>query len=141
MFGKILLAYDGSKHSVKAAEYAVRLAQLDNSKIDLLHVRDSIHSYSNRVVYDKVALEELLIKDSEKILAKGLEIFKSAGIEVSSKILAGDAAELICDEADKNNYSLVIMGSRGLNPVSRFVLGSVATKVLNCVKSPILIVK
>lgn len=141
MFEKILLAFDGSKHSMKAAEYAIKLAQLDKAKVEILHVRATVYTYPNRTVFDRVALENSLIEEADEIIAKGVELFKEAGIPVTTKILPGDPADIIINEAESNNFKLIIIGSRGLNPVSRFLLGSVTNKILNYTHIPLLIVK
>lgn len=141
MFGKILLAFDGSKHSIKAAEYAIKLAQLDKAQVEILHVRATVYTYPNRTVFDRVALEKSFAEEADEIIAKGVSLFREAGIPVTTKILPGDPAEVIINEAESNNYKLIIVGSRGLNPVSRFLLGSVTNKILNYSHIPILIVK
>lgn len=141
MFGKILLAFDGSKHSIKAAEYAIKLAQLDKAQVEILHVRATVYTYPNRTVFDRAALENSFVEEANEILAKGISLFKEAGITVTTKVLPGDPADIIINEAESNNFKLIIVGSRGLNPVSRFLLGSVTNKILNYSHIPILIVK
>jgi nucleotide-binding universal stress UspA family protein len=141
MFAKILLSFDGSSHSVKAAEYAIRLAKVDNAEVEILHVRDTVSSYQSRTVFDTVSFEKSLVEEAEEILAKGVKKFEEAGLPVKSKILTGDPADVICNEAENNNYKLIIIGSRGLNPVSRFILGSVTSRILQHTDIPVLVVK
>ena len=56
-------------------------------------------------------------------------------------ILIGDPASEIIQHVKKNDYDLLIMGSRGLNLLQEFVLGSVSHKVMKYVSIPVLIVK
>ena len=48
---------------------------------------------------------------------------------------------LIVEWAEKEEFDLVVMGSRGLNAISRAMLGSVSNKVLNNIHVSVLIVK
>lgn len=141
MFEKILLPYDGSEHSKKAADYVIKLAKFENSKVEILHVRDSVNKYPSRVVYDAHKLDKMLLEDAEEILSQAVEKFKDAGVQYTAKIMAGDPANIICEEVDENNIKVIVMGSRGLNPVVGFVLGSVTTKVLHKANCSVFIVR
>lgn len=141
MFGKILLPIDGSEHAMKAVDYALKLAKDDHSQVEIIHVRAPLDHYPSRVVYSHLALEKELMEEAESIIAKGIEKFKDSGIPYTAKILTGDPADVICREAEENGIELIVMGSRGLNAVSRFVLGSVSSRVLTHGCCPILIVR
>ena len=52
----------------------------------------------------------------------------------------GDAAAEIVEEASAWPADLVVLGSRGLTGLSRFVLGSVARNVLQSTEGSVLIV-
>jgi nucleotide-binding universal stress UspA family protein len=53
----------------------------------------------------------------------------------------GNVAEQIAASVKKNRVDLVVMGSHGEGALSNLVLGSVATKVIATIKTPILIVR
>eukprot|EP00047_Mylnosiga_fluctuans_P014656 m.40237 g.40237 ORF g.40237 m.40237 type:complete len:173 (+) comp5600_c0_seq1:39-557(+) len=55
--------------------------------------------------------------------------------------VAGDAREIVIAEADKLNATAVIVGSRGLGPVQRAVLGSVSTHLVMHCKQPVIVIK
>ncbi|MGO1470886.1 MAG: universal stress protein, partial [Tissierella sp.] len=61
--------------------------------------------------------------------------------ELNVKLRRGDPADAIIKETEKEDYDLVVMGSRGLGTFSRAILGSVSNKVLNHVETNVLIVK
>ena len=140
MLEKILLAYDGSKHSQKALNYVVALAKIENSEVNVLTVHEKIY-HSSRIVYDTATLEKSLHADAEEQISQATKVLKEAGINFTAKIMEGEPAEVICDEAEKNNVDFIVMGSRGLNPSASFLLGSVAVKVLNHSHCPVFIVK
>lgn len=141
MFKKILLAVDGSKHSLKAAESAKQLATIDNAQVEILHVCNTIDFYMRDSAELKASLEKKLVEESKKIIAKAEEIFKDTGINYTTKMIQGDAAEVICDEAEKNDFGVIVIGSRGLGGISRFVMGSVSSKVLTHAHCSVLIIR
>jgi len=143
MFGKILLAFDGSEHSLKAAEYAIKLAQIDHAHVEILHVVSSEKRYMRDSAALTASIKEEHMKEAEKIIAQGVEKFKDSGVQYSTKILLGDVgdpADEICTEAKQNDVKIIVMGSRGLNPLTR-LLGSVSNKVLSHAHCPVLIVR
>ncbi|WP_019156808.1 universal stress protein [Robertmurraya massiliosenegalensis] len=139
MYKKILLATDGSEHSKRAAENAVHIAKCSpNSKIEVVYVVD----------HDKVKSDVLKnwnsadIGDKRKDRMKDVErIAKESGVSYEIKILHGEPGPVIVDYANKNNFEIVIIGSRGLNVLQEFMLGSVSHKVAKRANCPVLIVK
>lgn len=131
MLKKILLAFDGSQNALKAADYAISMAKCNNGSVEILYVRETIASYPSRVVFDSNEMEKELISEAEEIIAQGVAKFKDSGVEFTAQIKTGDPAEVICDEAEKMEATEIIIGSRGMNVVSRFFLGSVSLKVLS----------
>ncbi|CAH0275835.1 TRAP-T-associated universal stress protein TeaD [Peribacillus simplex] len=56
-------------------------------------------------------------------------------------MLYGEPGSSIVYYANKEQFDLVIIGSRGLNSLQEMVLDSVSHKVVNRVKCPVLVVK
>jgi nucleotide-binding universal stress UspA family protein len=139
MYKKILLASDGSEHSKRAAENAIQIAKSNpNSKIDVVYVVDP----------DKVKSDVLKnwntadIADKRKERMKDVEkMAKESGVNYELKVLHGLPGPTIVDYANKNQIDIVIIGSRGLNTLQEFVLGSVSHKVAKRANCPVLIVK
>ncbi|MGI6065370.1 MAG: universal stress protein [Bacillota bacterium] len=140
MFDKILLPIDGSEHSLKAADIAIKLAKIDDTEVEILYVFSNVNTRS-RVVFSASDLEKELTEKAEKVIAQGAAKFKEAGVKYTTKTLSGDAADIICQEAEQNGIKVIVMGSRGLNAVSSFVLGSVTNKVLSRAHCPVFISK
>ncbi|MBT2696649.1 universal stress protein [Bacillus sp. ISL-40] len=139
MYKKIALATDGSEHSKRAAENAINIAKCSpNSKIEVLYVVDP----------DKVKSDVLSnwnsadIGDSRKSRMREVErLAKESGVSYEIKILHGEPGPVIVDYVNKNKFEIVIIGSRGLNVLQEFVLGSVSHKVAKRANCPVLIVK
>jgi len=139
MYKKIALATDGSEHSKRAAENAINIAKsTHNSKIEVLYVVD----------LDKVKSDVLNhwnsadIGDKRKEKLKDVEqMAQLSGVSYEIKIFHGDPGPVLVDYVNKNQFDIVIIGSRGLNALQEFVLGSVSHKVAKRANCPVLIVK
>ncbi|MBT2756890.1 universal stress protein [Mesobacillus foraminis] len=139
MYKKILLATDGSEHSKRAAENAIKIAKCgQNSKMEIVYVidHDKVKSdvLSNWNSPDFIDKRKDRIKDVEKMA-------QEAGISYEIKMLQGDPGPVIVDYVNKHRFEIAIIGSRGLNGLQEFVLGSVSHKVAKRANCPVLIVK
>jgi len=127
----LLVCIDGSENSIKALNYAVKLAEKMGSKITLLNVEE-------RRLYDS---SPKAAKDiGEKILSKALDVIGKKKIRVDKRLEFGVPSDSIVEFAEKGNYDLIVLGSRGLGTVRRFLLGSVSDDVSHKAKCSVLIV-
>jgi len=139
MYNKILLAADGSAHSLRAAEQAIRLAQSNpNSQVVVLYVVDSKTSKAD--VLRNLDAEGIMHLRKQKMINIENKA-KAAGINYEMKIIRGEPGPSIVSYANENNFDVVLIGSRGLNALQEFVLGSVSHKVAKRVKCPVMIIK
>jgi len=129
-FSKILVAVDGSKHAQKALDFAVQLGRRYKSRVTLLNVAQAM--------FPKIK-KETAKSMSERVVSEAEAQVKD--LKADKQIEFGHAAKAIIDFAKKGNYDLIALGSRGLNPVKRFVLGSVSDKVARHAQCSVLIVK
>lgn len=68
-------------------------------------------------------------------------LLRDAGVAaLETRSVSGDAADAIVAAASGPGEPLVVMGTRGMGPVRRTVLGSVSRDVLGRVRSPVLLV-
>ncbi|MCR6546839.1 universal stress protein [Dehalobacterium formicoaceticum] len=141
MFKKILVAIDGSEHSMKATDAALELAQMDQAHVELLYVAPSFKYLSAETATIIEQLEKDMMEESKGIVAKAAEKFEGKNVQFETNVILGNAADLIIEEAEKKGIDVIVMGSRGLNAVSRFFLGSVSHKVLTYAPCSVLIVR
>ncbi|MBT2581348.1 universal stress protein [Planococcus sp. ISL-109] len=139
MYKKIILAVDGSDHSLRAAKEAVKLAKgSEGSKITIVFVADH-DSAKNEVLHSSSSAE--LDLQRRKKLQPVEEAMAAAGIKYRVEILRGTPGPTIVDFANKEEFEVLVIGSRGLNSVQEMVLGSVSHKVVKRANCPVLIVK
>ena len=127
---KLLVAVDGSKLSNKAVDYAVELAKKFDAKLTLLHVEEKKLFNLQRDLSQKIG--EKILLDAERRISV---------VEYEKKMIAGTPWEIILDMAKDGDYDLVVMGSRGISSVKRFLLGSVSAEVSMLVQSSVLLVR
>jgi nucleotide-binding universal stress UspA family protein len=139
VFQKILLAADGSDHSVRAAKKAAELAKLTgDSEITLVYVIDGQTSKED-VLHNP---DPSAVEEKRKLrLHPVTSLFNSKNINFKLQKLLGDPGPAIVNFANSNEFDVVIVGSRGLNGLQEMVLGSVSHKVVKRVKAPVMIVK
>lgn len=139
MYKKILLASDGSEHSKRAAKNAIHIAECSaGSYLEIVYVVDADKAKSD-VLSNWNTID---VNDSRRKQMKEAEsLAEEAGVSYEIKILHGEPGPAIVEHANKNHFEIVIIGSRGLNGLQEFVLGSVSHKVAKRASCPVLIVK
>jgi nucleotide-binding universal stress UspA family protein len=127
---KILVGIDGSENAEKALEHAVELAKKHKAKITLLNVGESV----------LLSLKPEVAREiGESILSDA--VAKVKGVEFNTQLKFGNPAETIIKVAEKGNYDIIVVGSRGLSKIKRFFLGSVSDDISHHTRSSVLIVK
>ncbi|HSQ28184.1 MAG TPA: universal stress protein [Anaerolineales bacterium] len=91
------------------------------------------------VDWDKVEAEEET--EGKKLLTDAMAPLQNCGLTATPILLRGDAATEILEYIKSHEIDLVVCGSRGLNPVTGWLLGSVSRKLVHYAESSILIVK
>jgi nucleotide-binding universal stress UspA family protein len=95
-------------------------------------------SQKTMIIYDEMR------KDMEKSLEEKKEMYKAIdGIKIISVILNGNPSNLVVDYADNNSVDLIVIGSNGLQGLSKVIkgLGSVSRNISEKVSCPILMVR
>jgi len=141
----VLMGVDDSSNSFYTAENLWKFIDKDRAKISLLNVtvEPSLIIPPDAYIYidiDKILKESYLV--SENLLELASNKLEEHGLKVVKKYhVTGDAASIIIDEAEKNNYKLIVVGSHSGNKLSRWLLGGVCSKVYEHAKLPVLIIK
>ena len=146
-FENILVPLDGSEHSIKAVEYAGRMAKGFNSKLIALYILPSsirynlssdnenseINSQFNQIIQRSYIEAQNWLKD----------IVKKIDIEIVTEVII--AKESIVSEiiefAEQRSIDLIIMGTRGRTGFKKLLLGSVASGVVTYSHCPVLVIR
>lgn len=137
---KILFPIDGSMDCQKALDIAEDLAKKFDSTITVFHVFD-YHKIPNEMEYASV-IDKIYDSDaSREMLDKTVEYFEKKGVKAIGKLVKGDPASDIIDEAEAGEYDLAIVCTHGMSAGKRFLLGSVTNKVVHHIKVPVLVVR
>jgi len=140
MFEKILVATDGSEHGLKAAKVAVELAKLSGGKVTAIYVADTsrtAHLPDDMLIF---SIRELLLKEGKEAVQQVEKLAKDAGVNFEMTVAEGNPGGEIIRYAEKSGMDIIIMGTVGRTGLDRFLLGSVAEKVVRNSKIPVLTV-
>ena len=133
---KILLATDGSEDADLAARAAIELSNRTASELHVVHVWHDVptaHFHS----FVRAQLEQ----EAEEVLQNQLErIEHSGGTVAKAHLREGRTIDEILDLSEELEVGLLIVGSRGLGGVGRFLLGSVSEGIVHHARRPVLVV-
>jgi nucleotide-binding universal stress UspA family protein len=150
----ILVPHDGYEMSDSALKYAIEIAKGLNMNIKLIRVVQGVIDISTMSIWNNIERARVkrdiekaraqIRKKEYKKLEKLISLSNSRGVEASSLVLEGDAAEKISSVINKERLYLVVVGSRrlpsrGLSKLK--TLGSVARKITEESKCPVLVVR
>jgi nucleotide-binding universal stress UspA family protein len=127
MFKKILVAFDGSEHAVKALKMAIDLCKKYGASLS---------------VATAVNLPEL--PDNEGHggdLERAAQMARQEGVAVVTHLLRGSTASTLQRFAEDNQFDLVLVGARGRNAVQRLLMGSVSYHLVVNLQCPVMVVK
>jgi len=140
MFEKILLAVDGSEHSLHAAREAGDLARAMKSDILRIVVAfDGIPAYLGEPNREQAI--EARMKAANLILQQAQDAVGKIPGEIHTELIEGSPAEAIIDVANTRGSTVIVMGSRGMSAIAELVLGSTSHKVVSHASCPVLIVR
>jgi nucleotide-binding universal stress UspA family protein len=141
MYRKILVPLDGSDLAKKALDHAEKLARTFEAEIILFQVVPFMPIYGSPELVTPLIIDEKQKEAAEKYLAGLADELKKQGHKVSSMVKTGQqvAVEII-DFAKEVGADLIVMCTHGRSGITRWVLGSVAHKVLTRAETPILLI-
>jgi nucleotide-binding universal stress UspA family protein len=142
MFRKILVPLDGSKTAESALPYARALAERLNAAVELLAVIDAAEMTTN-VLADQTELANSVRDHASRMLDQYLrQIAKSfPRVHASCRVEEGMPAEVIIGAANADKETLIVMASHGHSGIHRWLIGSVAEKVLRGARNPLLVIR
>ena len=135
---KILVPLDGSSNSFRGLDVAIHMARESHATVTGLYVA----AITKPGPKDKITpLEKILLGHAQKIMKKSKLKAAQKGILFFERVSYGDDGKRIVEVAEKQNFDLIVIGSRGMGAAKELFLGSTSNYVLHKSKKPVLIVK
>lgn len=145
---KILLAVDKSGYKEKAVSHTLNLAKSLGAEVTVIHVIDqsSIGVIGSTLpsgpVMAQKGILDALKQDGELLLKNIVDLGKEQGITVHGKVLAGTSVkQTILDYAKTSKVDLIVVGTKGMTGITRFLMGSVANDVISHAHCPVLAIR
>jgi nucleotide-binding universal stress UspA family protein len=127
-FKRLLITLDGSTTAERVLGYSCSLAKQFNSEIILLSVPENVES--NPAYKPSIA----------QYLESVQSLLKAEGITAQAIITGIDPASTIVEISQSEKIDLIMMATQGLGGLDRFMIGSVADRVLRHTYCPIFLV-
>ena len=136
-FERILVPLDGSECAEIVLPKVEKLATDLKASIAILRVAYA-HTFPGA---DPTEAEVKVVREAEEYLRKIEERLKAKGLKVDSHVRYGNDADEILDHAAQKDIDFIAMTTHGRSGVKRFLLGSVAEKILRHSPKPIFLVR
>jgi nucleotide-binding universal stress UspA family protein len=143
---KILVAYDGSKDSGRAIDFACSLAGKYSSELLVVHCY-----ITPTLVYGAVGtvpvpnydqLEAAAKERGNVILKQGLEWAMRQGVKTKGELLGTSSVlQALLEFASNEKVDLIVAGTRGMTGFKKLILGSVSSGLVSHAACPVLVVR
>ena len=133
---KILVGVDGSEGSEQALNRAMTLID-EYGELILIAVYPSS---SDKMFVDKEVYKKLKLK-AEHLIAEAINDLGSYSFTISGIVEEGDPAAKIIDVSNNLDVDLIVLSSKGTSEIGRYLIGSVANKVVQYAHKPVMVVR
>lgn len=140
---EILHPTDFSEGAEPALAMALELARQFNALLTILHVYAA--PVSMGLLGDGYTPTPEVLEQLKADTERGLEQFRrralASGVRCVTAAVEGFVSEAIVAAAEARNIDLIVLGTHGRRGLNRFLLGSVAERVLRLAQCPVLTVR
>jgi nucleotide-binding universal stress UspA family protein len=137
--GKILIPTDGSPYAAAAVTPALELARVFGSEAVVVHAEYPFVLPGPEMGALPTSAPTPALRDP--VTKPAAEALAAAGIRVTRVTEIGDPAGVILDQCQAGHADLIVMATHGRSGVGRWILGSVAERVLHHAHVPLLLVR
>lgn len=142
---RILTPLDGSPLAEAALHHAEQIAQQAGAVLHLLRAVEPLSSWQRAILsehgYAEQEIEAERCAEAHRYLAQVRERLQAAKIDTRVQVYTGGAADAILEALSKEPVDLIVMSTHGLSGYSRWVYGSVTSKVLHNSSCPLLLLR
>ena len=139
MYNKILVPTDGSDFAKNAQKHALFLSKVTGAEIIAVSVAENNFVKGLPLDDEVYQLNQVLKERSEENLREFDEL-NVDNLKITHVVREGSPAKVILEVAKEEDVDLIVMGSSGKSGFDRFIMGSVADKVVNSAKCAVLVV-
>ncbi len=132
----ILVGFDGSEGSEQALNRAMLLID-SYGELILLAV---IPSSKDKTIVDVNAYDTLK-KKANNLIKNTITDLGEQSFEIKGLVEEGDPAAVIIDVSNRLDADLIVLGSKGQSELGRYLIGSVANKVVQYAAKPVMVVR
>jgi len=140
---KLLVPVDGSECSDRAVDLVIKMKEWckEAPEVHLLNVHHHLPygRFAAAIEHDK--LQQYYRDEGMKALQSARAKLDAAGVRYQFHVGVGEPAEIVAQYAREQRCDQIVMATHGRGRMTGLLLGSVATKVLNLVTVPVLLVK
>lgn len=141
MYKRVLLPMDGSAVAEQALPHAVTQAEHFGAELILLRVVEPFLHVRGLSHADLARIREQTQEWAHEYLDGIAEIPQQRGVSVQKATVEGHANAAILQFAEANQVDLIVICTRGRSGVSRWLMGSVADRVVRGAAIPVLLVR
>lgn len=144
MYHRILVPMDDTDHSRRALGEAIRIATDAGARLRLLFVVEDIHPWDFHLSLHTRRIERADPSHVKNLLLAAVDLVRHQGLRVDGvmRFAEGEPVHsLIAREAEAAQIDLVVMGSRGGFSFGPIQFGSVAQKVAQYCRVPVMILR
>jgi nucleotide-binding universal stress UspA family protein len=134
----VLVATDGSEVSMRAGEYAARLAGSLDAKLFVLYVVDEHLLFHSGIHYGEFVSR--LSEDGREATAKVRALAEEAGVESEELIVFGRPEQTILSVAEEVGADPIFLGAEGMSALEHTFIGSVSEGALRQANRTVLVV-
>jgi len=138
MFKRLLVAFDGSEHAMRAFDLALGIAEADEAELIVLSVAQPAEPAT--MVETSAAIDaatEFFEQQFNELRKKA----EQRGVALRTKIAVGHVADQIIRAAAEEQADIIVMGHRGKSLVQRWLLGSVSKRVISYAPCSVLVAR
>lgn len=137
---EVLVAIESSPNSFKALERAVSIVKNEGGNLTVITIAEMLLGLEE--IFDYEVVHKELLALSTKTIDTAKEYCTAQKITAKYKILEGQSpADAILEYAENNPVDVMVVGSRGKKGLNRFLLGSVALKIVSHAKCSVFVVR
>ncbi|MBF0564215.1 MAG: universal stress protein [Nitrospirae bacterium] len=135
-FRKLLIAIDSSREVLKAG---LKMANDEKCWVTVVKVLPKYEGDINLVGVKNI--EQLLTSDGNKVASDINNETKDERLNIRTRVEYGEPSEKIVEAAEDERCDLIVMGSRKMGWLERFLRGSIVEKVIDNASCPVLVVR